>query len=185
MMIALSITSLLLTATMIAINASFIAYASAAEQASTQAASRMIVHRLLTLIRTGTAHGPLDVADLDGVADALADQVVFNGDLVIGPIFILQQPDGEFIRIEYRADSNELWLVTDPFGAAAEQPMLSGVTGCVFTLNRRTNEAGNLVLDRGTMDLTAVPAADTTMDLEQGPSQPVRMIASTMPRKLE
>ena len=58
MLISLAITGLLLAATMVALDVSFRAYADAAEQASSQAASRMIVNRLITMIRTSTAHGP-------------------------------------------------------------------------------------------------------------------------------
>ncbi|MCG8511438.1 MAG: hypothetical protein MI741_19665, partial [Rhodospirillales bacterium] len=71
LLISLAITAMLLTATMVAIDASFKAYAAAAETASTQTATRMIVNRLLAMVRTSSAHGPLEAAeptDADWVA---------------------------------------------------------------------------------------------------------------------
>ena len=62
MLVSLSIVAVLLTATVTALDASFYAYAAAAESASTHTSARLISHRLLTLIRTSTAHGPLEGA---------------------------------------------------------------------------------------------------------------------------
>jgi hypothetical protein len=62
MLIALTIVAMLMAATMVAIDASFQAYASAAGSASTQTTARLTVYRLLRLIRTSTAHGPLEPA---------------------------------------------------------------------------------------------------------------------------
>ena len=180
-MIALAITSVLLTATMVAINASFIAYASAAEQASTQAATRMVMHRLLTLVRTSTAHGPLDVEP----------GATLEGNLITSDFLVILDPNDQYLRIEYRADDQQLWILIDDNRNFAfdegetEQPLLSGVTNAVFTAVRRLNEDDVWVLDRASVDLTVVPADDNTLDVESGPAEPVRMIGSTMPRKLD
>ena len=57
MLIALVITAALLTATMVALDASFMAYQATTEEASTHTISRLIMNRMLTLIRTGQEFG--------------------------------------------------------------------------------------------------------------------------------
>ncbi len=179
LLVSLTITSLLLTATMVAVNASFAAYASAARQASTQTATRMVTHRLLHLIRTSTAHGPL-------VPDALVEPpVTLAGNTITSNFMELFDVNGEIIRVEFRVDDQELWLISNP-GEEDEvaQPLISGVTNCQFFCSRRLDDDGVWVLDRGTMDLTVQPSDDTTLDIEDGFPDPIRMIASTMPRKV-
>ena len=179
LLISLAITAMLLTATMVAIDASFRAYASAAENATTQTSTRMSVHRLLTLIRTSTAHGPL-VADPHSNPPVIVDT---NG-TVYSHYLELIDSKGNLVRIEYREDSEELWLLITPYGSTtqSEQPLLGGVTACQFYALRRTDNDGVLVLERGSIDMTVKPDADT---IESGNSPPIRVIASTMPRKLD
>ena len=105
LLMSLAISAVLLTATMVAIDASFYAYAVAAEEASTQAASRMFTNRLLTLVRTSTAHGPL----LEST-DATWPVTIVGNRLTSQFIEVLS-PDGNVIRIEYRADDQELWFI--------------------------------------------------------------------------
>ena len=57
-LIALAITATLLTATLAALDASFRAYQATTEEVSTQSIGRIVMHRMLTLIRTGTDFGP-------------------------------------------------------------------------------------------------------------------------------
>ncbi len=181
LLISLAITAVLLTATMVAIDASFMAYASAAEQASTQTASRLVVHRLLAYIRTGTAHGPL-------TPDPNADPpVTLDGDTISSNYLELIDPNGKLIRVEYNAEEQTLYgTISDMDGDnATTQPLLTGVTACAFSANRRLDANGVLVLNRATMDLTVVPNADTSTTIERGPGTAVRLIASTMPRKLD
>ncbi len=180
LLLALAISALLLTATMLAIDASFVAYGSAAEQASTQSAARMVKHRMLQLIRTSTAHGPL-LPDPGSNPPA-----VLVGNTITSPYMEMIDSQQNLVRVEYRPDTDELWLIfTPPGGPATEQPILGGVTAATFTLNRRTDEQGLLVLDRATIDMTFEPTDDNTLAIENGPAQSVRVIASTMPRKLE
>lgn len=180
-LLALAITAMLLTATMVATDASFKAYASAAEQASAQASTRMVTTRLLALIRTSTAHGPLE-------PNAAANPpVTLAGDTIASGYFEFLDPKGSLVRIDYRPQSRELWLTSTPpgGGAAVSQPLLGGVTQATFYGHRRLDAAGLWVLDRGTMDLTVQADTDTTLSLEAGHAPPFRVIASTMPRKLE
>jgi len=180
LLLALAITSMLLTAAAAAIAASFRAYGDAVEQASTQVAVRMVSQRLLGLIRTSTAHGPL-------APDAGAEPpVTLDGQDLTSNYIELLDPNGRVLRCEYRADNEELWLIMDP-GETDEQaqPLISGVTGAEFVLRRRLNDDGLWELERCTIDMTVQPDEDATLALENGPAQAIRLVASTMPRKLE
>jgi type II secretory pathway pseudopilin PulG len=180
LLLALAISAMLLTATMVALDASFKAYADAAEQASSQAATRMVTQRLITMIRTSTAHGPLEP---DGAANP---PVTLDGETITSHYIELLDAQGQVMRIEYRAASNELWLVnTPPSGIAVQQPVLGGVTACTFQCLRRINPEGVLVLHRASMDMTVQPGEDATLSLENGKAHPIRVIASTIPRRVE
>lgn len=180
MLIALAITAMLLTATMVAINASFIAYAAAAESASTQTSTRLVVHRTLTLVRTSTAHGPL-------LPDSSVDPpVTLSGFTLTSNYIDLVNPKGDIIRLTYEEDEQMIYVTVTPYGTsvATTEPLLGGVTECTFLLNRRLDDDGVWVLNRGTVDFTVQPDNDTSLELEGGTTPPVRVIASTMPRKL-
>ncbi|MEX2214689.1 MAG: prepilin-type N-terminal cleavage/methylation domain-containing protein [Phycisphaeraceae bacterium] len=180
LLIALAISAMLLTATMVALDASFKAYADSAEQASSQAATRMITHRLLAMIRTSTAHGPLE-------PDAAAvPPVTITGDTLSSNYVELIDNKGYLIRVEYDADKQELWITsTPPVGTSLSEPLIGGVTACTFHNERRVNEEGLYVLARTTIDLTVQPGEDATLNLENGAATPIRVVASTMPRRVE
>lgn len=183
LLIALAITAMLLTATMVAIDVSFQAYAVAAETASTQTATRMVVNRLLTLIRTSTAHGPLE--------EDLADNppVVLQPDGVTLESYYIEllNPQGDLIRIEYRAADQELWLIIDPVDGSPQeqQPIMGGVTDAKFYTRRRLDKDGVWVLERGSIDMTVEADEDASLALEGANLPPIRVIASTTPRKLD
>ncbi len=182
-LIALAITSVLLTATMVALDASFRSYATATDQAASQAATRMVVNRLLTLIRTSSAHGPLEpdaAANPPVTLDAASNVITSN-------FFELMEEGGNLIRVEYRAESDQLWLIRTPADSvvAEEQPLLDDVTEAQFFLRRRENSDGLLVLERATLDITVQPTADPTLYIERSSDAPIRVVASTLPRTLE
>lgn len=181
MLLALAISAMLLTATMVALDASFHAYAVAAETATTQASTRLTTHRLLTLIRTSTAHGPL-AADATSTPPA-----VLNGETIESPYIELIDPNDRYIRVEYRPAVEELWVITQPAGGGLPlaQPILRGVTAASFHCRRRKDAEGVWILERATMDLTVEITGDTTLEIERTNLPPIRMIASTKPRKLE
>lgn len=170
-----------MAATVVATDASFRAYASAAEQASAQSSTRMVVNRLLTLVRTSTAHGPLNPDN------SVTPAATLSGQIVTSPYIELIDSIGNLVRIEHRAATQELWLSTTPPGSntATSQPILGGVTAASFHCRRRKNDSGLWVLDRGTMDLTVEPGADATLAIESGKTSTIRVIASTMPRKID
>ncbi len=65
MLIALGITATLMAATMVALDASFMAYQTTTEVASTHTIARLTMLRMLTLIRTGLQFGPCPVNPQD------------------------------------------------------------------------------------------------------------------------
>jgi len=64
LLIALSISALLLTATAVAVDASFKAYANNQEESSLLQQSRMALNRVVTSIRTSDTHAPIDATQL-------------------------------------------------------------------------------------------------------------------------
>jgi len=177
MLISLAITAMLLTATMVAIDASFQAYASAAESASTQTSTRLVVHRLLTLMRTSTAHGPL-LPDADAT---------LSGNTLTSNYIELIDPEGNQIRLDYDAGDEMLYITVTPFGGtvATREPLIGGVSACEFKMIRRLDDDGVWVLERGSIDFTVQADEDSSLAIEAEGTEPIRVIASTMPRKLE
>ena len=90
------------------------------------------------------------------------------------------------VRVEYRPANQQLWMIITPFGGnPSEQPILDAVTAAQFTCERRINSENLLVLERATVELTVQPNPNAILAIEKGPAQPIRMVGSTMPRKLE
>lgn len=173
LVLALAITGMLLTATMVALDASFRAYASAAEEASTQSQTRMVTHRLMNMIRTSTALGPAANRHTDN--PLTSDYLEMMG------------ADGQEWAIEYDADAQTLSLVQGNRnnGDLPRHLLLSDVPQARFVTHSRRDDDGLWVVDRATVDFTATPPPDTTLALERGSGTPIRVIASTMPRKQE
>ncbi len=183
MLMALAITAMLLTATMVAIDASFKAYAIAAESASTQTATRMVINRLLTMVRTSTAHGPMFTET----------GVTIHGNVLTSPYIDIMPADAppfRVYRITYDAQAKELRLLeidTEPLVERVidDQPIIGGVTACSFQLLRRRDNDDVWVLDRASIDFTVQPDGDTSLAIEVGNVPAVRVVASTKPRRLD
>lgn len=181
-LIALAICALLLTATMVATDASYKAYANATEQASTQATTRMVVYRLLTAIRTGQEHGPLQ-AD-----NTVTPAVTISGSEITSPYIEFVDPVQGIVRVQFMPDTGQLMMITHQ-GEANERAdtLLAGVTGAEFRLQRRKNEEGIYVLARATIDLAVEADDDSTLSIERRDTKlpEVRLVASTTPRSLD
>lgn len=205
LLIALAISAMLLTATMVATDACFKAYADASEQFSTLAASRMVTNRLLAMVRTSTAHGPLvpqaatqvtltDPDDSSKHYTATIGAVTLDADNVTlhSPYIEMLDPTLTDFKIAYLTyvDSagttrHELWLFRTPNGGTTTaQPLLTDVSNCAFTCVRTRTPRNVWYLLRATMDLSVQPGQDNTLAMENGTVEPVRFFASTKPRKL-
>lgn len=187
LLIALAITALLMTAVMVATDASFKAYAAAAESASAQSATRMVTNRLLTLVRTSTAHGPLEPDPSTTPAIAFKDG---SDDTLDSHYLELVDQTGQYVKIEYapgatEGEAGKLTITTEINGTESTVDLLGGVIDAHFYTHRRVDSEGVLVLDRATMDISVAPDVDNTLAIEDDTREPIRVIASTMPRKLE
>ncbi len=170
MLLALSITSMLLTATMVALDASFKGYQLTTESASTHVVSRIMMHRLLAMIRTGTDFGPFP-------ANPLLEPTLESD-------YIQMLTDaGDVLEIRYDADLQQINAVINP-GTADEdvQPMLGGVSACSFEL---TYDIGAR-LRQASIDITIVPNDDVSLSVEGDENvPPIRLVASVSPRRLD
>ena len=188
MLIALTISATLLTATLAAFDASWRAYKHTTEAASTHVVSRIVTHSVLSLIRTGTEFGPYPEDVLDAGQNPLTStfmEFVAEADRAAGLDRItrlerrsVQGADNEF----------ELWYVlldgsADPPSVIEERPLLNGVREVMFILEYDVGPR----LRRATVDLTIVP--NDVEDIRTGAlgdeTPAIRLVASAVPRQLE
>lgn len=182
LLIALGITAALLTSTMVALNASFVAYQRTTEEASTHTIARLAMHRLLTLIRTGQDFGPFPADPTITVVESnFIEFVDANGqgmalEWVENPV--AGRPVGEALYV----------VLFDINGAeTAAHLLLEGVIAQTdaggdpvppFILDY---ELGRIV-NRVRVDLMVVPDDNASLELEGDRPQFIRLVASAMPR---
>ncbi len=186
MLIALLISGMLLSACLVALDVSFKSYEVTTESASTHVVSRMVMHRALTMIRTGEEFGPYPIGVLRPTRiDSHYIEFVSLDDEATG--------QRQVTRLERVADPNggeglydlqyERW---DYEGGTqvnhVAYPLIRGVREAIFTLEYDIGP----VLRRATIDLTIQPD-DTQQDrIETDLAAPVlRLVASTSPRRLD
>ena len=182
LLVALGISATLLTATMVALDASFKAYQMTTEVASTHTIARLTIHRMLALIRTSNEFGPFPV-----------DPTV---EIVESNFIEFIRPDGTGMSIEYvetatadRPQGDALYVVLfDNNGVeTAAHVLLEGVQPQVdaggdpiapfvleYELGRR--------LHRVKIDITIVPDDNQSLELEGVNNGVIRLVASAMPR---
>ena len=169
-LMALAITATLLTATLAALDASFRAYQATTEEVSTQSIGRIVMHRMLTLIRTGTEFGPFPSDPR--VTTIQSDFIQF------------QTQNEEVVTISWNRSTNQLLYEIE--GQAAVE-LLDGVVGTTnaegvlqspFTLNY---EKGRRMY-RATIDLTVEPNDVIQLDIEGDRARTIRLVGSAMPR---
>jgi prepilin-type N-terminal cleavage/methylation domain-containing protein len=187
MLIALAIASMLMTATLGALDASWRSYKVTTESASTHVVSRIVTARILSLIRTGTEFGPYPADFLDPAQNPIPDA---------GYIEFLAESDrlqgNEIItRIERRTSQTqrvmfELWYVRLDVSSSEpvvleQRPMLRGVQEAIFILEFEPGPR----LKRATIDLAIQPNDDQDIAMGIGPAAPtIRLIASAVPKQL-
>jgi len=170
MLIALAITAALLTATIVALNASFMAYKATTEVASTHAIGRLTMHRLMAMVRISDEFEPKPTNPLD--SEVFSDYMQFRN------------PNGEVLEVRWDEDSETLFVSID-YGT--EYALLEGV-------KPQYDEDGNrikpftLVYERGmhlyraTVDLLVKPDDNMSMSLDGDNEETIRLVASAMPR---
>jgi prepilin-type N-terminal cleavage/methylation domain-containing protein len=172
MLIALAITAALLAATMVALDASFMAYQATTEVASTHTIGRLAMLRMLTLIRTGQRFGPFPINPQDSILES--NSIEF------------ETPNGMVIELRFDEGDEALYIVRDPGGAAIENLLLEGVIPQYdgpdlippFTLEYELGRK----LHRATIDLTIEPDDNMSVELDGQNLEQIRLVASAMPR---
>jgi prepilin-type N-terminal cleavage/methylation domain-containing protein len=182
MLIAIGISAALLTATLFALQTSFFAYQVTADQASTHAVGRLVIHRMMAMIRAGQDFRPFpgDIRDQYVASDYIE----------------FYHPDTEeVITISWDRDTGQLLYAIDgSYGTV----LLEGVVartepdGSVISPFLLEWEPGRQVY-RVTIDLMVIPddsistSADRYVEESSdgtGPNttRPIRLVASAMPR---
>lgn len=188
MMVALGISAALLTASLAALDTSFKSYQQTSETASTHVVTRIVTHRVLTMIRTGRefAPYPLDVLDqsqnpmFTNSIEFVSDEDEATGYRQITRIYAELDPDAT-------DGSQRLMLTLDEFNAgvitASEtRPLLRGVLDATFTLEYDIGPQ----LTRATMDITVEASDVGGASLNANWDTPtLRLVASASPRRLE
>ena len=177
MRIALASTATVMAAVMVALHASFMAYQSTTELASTHTIARLAMHRMLALIRTGQEFGPFPINPQDSIV--LSSEIEFL------------TPSGNLIRLEWfeNADATHpqplaLYAVINNgtprlmLEGVVQQPDGGGGLTLPFTLEY---ELGRL-LHRATIDITLVPDDNMSVAIDGDNQQQLRLVASAMPR---
>ncbi|MBL0926864.1 MAG: prepilin-type N-terminal cleavage/methylation domain-containing protein [Phycisphaerales bacterium] len=202
MLIALTISATLLTAALVALDASFKGYERTSDSASTQVVTRIAMDRILGLIRTGTDFGPLPDNILDNQRNPIrADyfEYVSGRDAAGNP--------SEITRVEHRwpgraalrrswpaagsppplgfqpSGAGALWLVriNVASGTTQESMLLEEVRRAEFEL---AFEIGPK-LTKATVDITVEPNVPSEMTISTGAvPQTVRLVSSAAPRRL-
>ena len=169
LLIALTITSTLLAATLVALDASFMAYQATTEQASTHSIARMIVQRVLTLVRTSVDFGPFPTNPLDTTVES--NFVEF------------ERPDGDIYVMEWIPDQELLTIEVN----GTTYPLLDGV---IEQLDGDDNVIAPFTLEyengrklyRATVNMMIAPDDNLSLDIEGDNAETIHLVASAMPR---
>jgi prepilin-type N-terminal cleavage/methylation domain-containing protein len=187
-LIALTITASLLTAMLVALDASFKGYKYTTDQASNNVVARIVMQRITAMVRTGTEFGPYPDDVLDAAQNPLTSTFIE---------FESSRNDaaGTFtlIRLERRdatATVNgpfELWYVQKTYAAGVltsthSHPLISNLQNVNFTLEydvgpRLKKATIDMVVNPNGLQITSVQSSIGAGNL--------RMITSVVPRRLD
>ncbi|MEQ9096982.1 MAG: prepilin-type N-terminal cleavage/methylation domain-containing protein [Phycisphaerales bacterium] len=188
MMVALAISAALLTASLAALDTSFKSYQQTSETASTHVVTRIVTHRVLTMIRTGREFAPYPIDVLDQTQNPM-----FTNSIE----FVSAEDEAtnfrEITRIFAEVDpdatdgSQRLMLTIDEFTdgvltTSETRPLLRGVLDATFTLEYDIGPQ----LRRATMDITVEASDIGDAGLNANWDTPtLRLVASASPRRLQ
>jgi prepilin-type N-terminal cleavage/methylation domain-containing protein len=182
-LIALTITATLLTATMAALDASFKSYKANSESASTNVVARIVMQRLTAMVRTGEAFGPYPANPITtpSIQSNWIEFVSFRDPVTgVERITRLERRDGD-------ADTGpfELWytistFIDGEFDNIQESPLLTGLNDVVFDMEYDVGPR----LRRVTIDLIIQPMNDGDAAIGVGKldTPTIRLVTSASPR---
>ncbi len=193
LLVAMSITSLLLAGTLQALQVSFNSYKVTTESASTHVVARMVMHRVTAMVRTGTEFAPFPI------------NPIRDPELIPDPPFIeftssIDEDTGnkEITRLERRDAPSEfiagggapyeLWFVRtiispdgSVVGTPEDFPLLTDVQNIRFTLKYDVGPR----LERMTIDLTVRPQTLEDVAIAAGLDTPsFRFVTTVVPQRL-
>lgn len=188
MLVALTITATLLTASLAALDASFKAYKHTTDAVSTHVVSRIVMGRLTAMIRTGDEFGPFPLDVLNPAENPLDSTFIE---------FTALQDDTtgvrRIVRVERRDATSEdrgpfeLWYIQQDFQDdvlqnTSESPLITNLQSINFRLEYDIGPR----LTRATIDMIVEPDDDQGgkihTDLE---SNKLRLVTSVVPRRLD
>lgn len=188
MLVALTITATLLTASLAALDASFKAYKHTTDAVSTHVVSRIVMGRLTAMIRTGAEFGPFPLDVLDPGQNPLDSTFIEFTALEDEETGVRR-----VVRVERRDALStdrgpfELWYVQQDFEndilqQTSESPLITNLQSVNFRLEFEPGPR----LARATIDMIVEPDDDQggkiATDLE---SNKLRLVASVVPRKFD
>jgi prepilin-type N-terminal cleavage/methylation domain-containing protein len=188
MMVALGISAALLTASLAALDTSFKSYQQTSETASTHVVTRIVTHRVLTMIRTGREFAPYPIDVLDQTQNPMfTNTIEFVSAEDAATNF--REVTRIFAELDPEATdgSQRLMLTLDEFTdgvltASETRPLLRGVLDATFTLEYDIGPQ----LRRATMDLTVEASDIGDAGLNANWDTPsLRLVASASPRRLQ
>jgi hypothetical protein len=187
LMIAFTVSTLMLTACLVALDSTFKSYEHTTESASTHVVSRLVMTRVMAMLRQGEEFGPYPMGVLVPTAiDSSYVEFVSLDDPATG--------QRQVTRLEKVADPNQSgsfmlaykrWdYLNGTQVASFDYPLLKNVKQAKFTLEYDVGPK----LRRATVDLTVEPedVRNNATAISQDLHVPVvRLIASTTPRRLD
>lgn len=185
MLVALTISSLLLTATLSALDASFKSYKVTTESASTQVVLRILMQRLGTLVRTGQQFGPFPVNPiLNPIVEtkSIEFQVIPDPNSDRREVWSVRRTTVDGPTGPYELRSVVDTYINGSLVASTERTLIRRVLDVNFTLEYDVGPR----LRRATIDI-AVKADDVQGDTVAGDleANAIRMVTSVSPRRLD
>jgi len=182
MLIALVITSTLLTATLAALDASFKSYKVTSESASTHVVSRIVMQRLMAMIRNGQDFGPYPV---NPITTPVIESDWMEFESFSDPVTGVRRVT-TLERVQNGTEWDLVYTVTTFQGgeiiSEESRPLITGLTELKFIMEYDVGP----VLQRVTVDMVVQPNdlqdAAVASDLE---APTIRMVASASPRRLD
>lgn len=182
MLVALSITASLLSASMVALDTAFKGYKMTTDSASTNVVTRIVIHRISTMIRIGTEFGPYPTDVFDPAQNPIVSNFIE---------FVSAEDEAtsyrQITRIEAMPDlaaangSLVLMLIIEDDLAGAvtriERPLIRGVVDALFTLQYDVGP----VLKHVMIDLTVTPVEAGAMSVD-GKANTLRIVTTASPR---
>lgn len=184
MLVALTISAMLLTATLTALDACFKSYKVTTESASTHVVGRLVMQRLLTLIRTGEEFGPYPANPvITPTIESTSIEFAVPVTSTLTQVWTVERinsPDPETGPFHLQATLTE--VENGAVISTTTRTMLRNVQDVLFILDYDVGPR----LRRATIDITIQPDDDQADTIGAPLDAPVvRMVASTSPRRLE